>query len=106
MKAAELSPLRMTSVLDRVEPEAAERFIRIAGYGDRLEKVRGQGVCLRTDEDQLVPLAGIRNRRQLTKALRQLEPRSMTRGLLGARSGPRNDKFTTYMENVVNDWGW
>jgi hypothetical protein len=96
----------MTSVRDRVEPEAVERFLQIAGYGDRLEKVRGKGLCLRTDQGDLLEVDSIKNRRQLTRALRKLDPRAMTRGMLGARSGPRNEKFTTYMENVVNDWGW
>jgi hypothetical protein len=106
MKASDLSPLRMTSLLQRTEPEALERFLRVSGYEDRLEQVPGSGLSLRIDAERAVPLANIRNRRQLSKTLRQLEPRPMTRGMLGARIGPRNDKFTSYMENVVNDWGW
>jgi hypothetical protein len=66
----------------------------------------GDRLALRTDHDRVVPLSEISNRRKLSEVLRQLEPRAMTRGMLGARVGPRNDTFTTYMENVVNDWGW
>jgi hypothetical protein len=106
MKAADLSPLRMTSIRKRTEPEAVERLLRVSGYGDRLERVRGQGISLRIDQETAIPLSSIKNRRQLSNALRKLEPRPMTRGVLGARIGPRNDKFTTYAENVINDWGW